>query len=296
MGKKILVPITPSDISRKVIRLADRWAALIQADLHFLHVVNLNLNESLPFLLRKNSTKNDQKALESFLKLQRITATYSASSHLGHIADIILEEEQRDSYDFILMAAHSHTILSRLLLGSVSDAVLHNSRGPVCFYKQSESRITDNIIVPLDYSEPNQKVIQLADAYGKTINGKLFFIHVVSPNPALFFNPTTTSKSELKKEDEALALGFSETKRRKEADKMNEYINRQSIRCDYSTIVEFGKPYQKITELQKRTGAGLTMMATHSYSNKTRILPGSITKAVLHQAEASVFVYKKRKS
>ncbi len=292
MKRQILVPVTPSDVSRKIIMLADQWANLVGAEIHFLHVVDVNLNSSLPKLLREDSVQKDQQALQSFLDNQSLTADYSASAHLGRTSEVILREERQGNYEFILMAAHSHKIVSRLLLGSVSDAILHASTGSVCFYKESPTEIEDAIIVPLDYSDANEQVVKLADIYGQLTGGKLLFIHVVPPLPKPFFSFQGPKEHAESTNRESTVESRTDSRYPEEIKKMTAYLERQSIKSDYEQFVEFGKPYRKIVELCENSAAALIMMATHSYTDKSRILPGSITKAVLHQSKTSVFVFK----
>ncbi len=280
MGRKILIPVTYSEVNKKVIAWVNEWGRFINAELHFLHVIPVAMNASLSSLLRKDTVETDQKAMMTFLKQQKIDLPYTASSHMGTTSEIILNAETEGQYDFILMAAHSHTMVGRLVLGSVSDSVLHHSTGSVCFYKQPKGAVDDTIIVPIDFTEINREVIMLADDYARYIGVRLHFVHVIPTQPLDFH------KKEIGPVDHDVPSSEA-------GQKIKDLLADLKIKASHEHTVSQGKPYLKILELQEKTKARLIMMATHSYGDKTHLLPGSVTKSVLHISNASVFVYKK---
>lgn len=58
----------------------------------------------------------------------------------GVPAAVICDVAERDKFDLIVMGARGHGRISDILLGSVSDKVLHKARVPVLIVRTKESR------------------------------------------------------------------------------------------------------------------------------------------------------------
>ncbi|MCP4751167.1 MAG: universal stress protein [Proteobacteria bacterium] len=280
MKNRVLVPVTPSDISRQIVKIADDWGKETNSELFFLHAIK---------------TGSEEKNLESLEKVigdMNLGSDYRVHSYLGTTYQGILEEEKKRDPDFILMAAHSHTLLKRLILGSVSEYILHNSEGPIWFFKQPKEIPKKIIIVPLDYSEINVTVIGLADDYARFLGAELVFIHVFTPPPKAFYNLEYVWEVDPRGKDDRRDADRVRNVTREEKERLNAYLAKLHIKSRYRQAVEYGKSYLHILELQRSTNAMLVMMASHSHTMTRRTLPGSITKYVLQNGSCSVFVYK----
>jgi len=69
------------------------------------------------------------KPVRSFLAKQAIPATFV--SRIGAPADILIQAAQPGAFDLILMGSHGHGSLGKLLLGSVTNKVIAQTKIPV---------------------------------------------------------------------------------------------------------------------------------------------------------------------
>jgi nucleotide-binding universal stress UspA family protein len=60
---------------------------------------------------------------------------------LGTVVDTILEEATRDGFDVIIMGTHGRKGLSKLILGSVAEGVLHRAPCPVLLIPESATNV-----------------------------------------------------------------------------------------------------------------------------------------------------------
>lgn len=280
MKNRILVPVTPSNASKEVIRIANEWGSRSGGKLYFIHII------------RSGMVKKDQQALQSFLKGEKLTAEYQVNSYLGKAYQVILEEELKIEPDFILMAAHSHQLLKRVLLGSVSDYIFNKSKGSVYLHKVPLEEQNNIIIVPVDYKKINEKVIELADSHAQDTGAELCFIHVFTPPAQAFYNMEYVWQVESKQKDDRRETDRIRNITYEEKEKLKSFLGCFDIKSNYKEVIEYGKPYLKIMELQQNLKARLVAMASHSYTIPDRILPGSVTKFLLQNGDYPIFVYK----
>ena len=77
------------------------------------------------------------------------------------------------------MAAHTHTMLGRVFLGSNTDHVLHEGQTTMFVYKQPQKSMNEKrAVVPIDYSPVSNEVIRKADEWALDHDVELFFLYV----------------------------------------------------------------------------------------------------------------------
>jgi len=283
MKNKFLIPITYSDVSKDVIKIADGWAQQLGAEIHFMHVCPdrslVNTYSGQYFDL----TKQDQEQMEDFLNQHHIKANYKLAIRSGTTYLAIINEEEAIDPLLIIMPSHSHTFLSRLLMGSNTDYVVHHSRGPVYIYKKSEVKFHDVIIVPLDFTEVNKAVAHLADEWAQNTHCEIYFIHV-GTLPSYYGNSIEYD------------IGFGQEEIKKMSEQLKEqlhtFVKDLRIKSKHYEVLEFGKPYHHIEKLQEQQKAKLIMMASHSHTMMDRLLAGSTTDYLLHHSACPLYVYK----
>ncbi|MBT4290338.1 MAG: universal stress protein [Deltaproteobacteria bacterium] len=293
MEKKILVPITPSDVSKDLIIRADIWGQRTGAELRFLHVRSIVNPLDINFTFSVIPIEQEQEELSEFLKRLDLKSKYSINIRSGVIYSQIIEEEQAYQPDLIMMAAHSHTTLARLFLGSNTDYVVHHSINPVFVYRRKDQQEKTSIIVPLDYSEINKEVIKFADKWANRTNARINFIHVSpAPNDVRFSGDYVWIKEAAPADDNRRTDDRIRNVSLEEKQRLESYIEKQNITAKYNTIIKFGKPYQEILNFQKEINAKWIMIATHSHTLLNRIFIGSNTDYLLHHSDATMYIYK----
>lgn len=293
MEKKILVPITPSDVSKDLIVRADIWGQRTGAELRFLHVRSIVNPLDINFSFSVIPIEQEQEELTDYLKRFEIKSNYSAKIRSGVIYSQIIEEEQEYNPDLIMMAAHSHTTLARLFLGSNTDYVVHHSKCPVFVYRRIDKQENTSIIVPLDYADVNSEIIKFADEWACRTDSKIYFIYV-SPNPSdarysgdYVWVKDPALPGESRREDDRIKNLSLEQK-----EKLDGYIRQQDVKANHESVIKFGKPYVHILNLQKNINAKWIMMATHSHTLLNRFFLGSNTDYLLHHSDATMYIYK----
>ena len=317
MGKNILVPIDFSKVSEEVVRLADEWAQRNHATLHCLRVINHTLRE-----VEGESRASFLEEFETYLQELNILSPYQSYLEFDLSYRGIISLADTIDADLILMAAHSHTLLGRLFLGSNTDYVVHHCHCPVYVHKQHPEAFSNKIIVPLDYTEVNKPVVKYADTWAQRTGAELYFIHV---EPELEYvksayatgtraYPQAYARSMMEYAGGAVAmdirtslgaddLSIEESLQRKKEEELmvaqrtlEEYVAALDVKSKHQMIFQTGKPYLAMRDLQQKTLAGLVMMAAHSHTLLNRLFVGSNTDYLLHHLNCPMYVYKEKNS
>jgi nucleotide-binding universal stress UspA family protein len=293
MEKKILVPITPSDVNKEVIHRADIWGQRTGAEIRFLHVRSIVNPLDINFSFGGMTADKDYEELEKYLQSQNLKSKYSIAVRTGIIYSQIIEEENSFEPDLIIMAAHSHTAIARLFLGSNTDYTIHHCRCPVFVFKATMEPEGNNIIVPLDYSDVNKRVISIADEWANRTNSQLHFVHVaLPPGDAHYSGNYVWIKDNIGNLDERRQFERIKNLSLEEKQKLESYISDFDLKSSYALSIKFGKPYLCVLDLQKELKANMIVMATHSHTLLNRIFVGSNTNYLLHHTNCSMFIYK----
>lgn len=140
MYQRILVPLDGSILSEAVLPHAEKLARALDVEIVLLHVDAspapvFEPHESplipLPEEVRimQVDEKHYLKVMCSKLESNGLRVTYLMRG--GMVADTILETAEIEQADLIVMSTHGRTGMLRLLLGSVAEQVVHQSKIPV---------------------------------------------------------------------------------------------------------------------------------------------------------------------
>ena len=103
---------------------------------------------------------------------------YEVLFRVGKPYPKILEMEEELEPLMILMAAHDHTVLERLFLGSNTDHILHHGHTPVMVYKGLSEEMENKILVPIGYTDISRELLQKADEWALWHDAKMMIMHV----------------------------------------------------------------------------------------------------------------------
>jgi len=236
--------------------------------------------------------KKDLKEMEKYLKGMDVSAKYEMSSVSGEPHLKILETESKIDPEFILIPAHSHTLIKRVFLGSTTRHVLNNSRGPVYIYRKPAKKFNLIFIVPVDYSDTNSGLIELADRWAQKSKAELMFIHVAELPVIEDEKKDFTWEWDQRLSDDMAVKEQLKSEREQQKEKLDQYISQFDVISKYKTVLEFGRSYEKIIELQKMTDAILIIVAANSSYEKMQNAVGRTAKTLVYDAACSVFLYK----
>lgn len=138
----------------------------------------------------------------------------------------------------------------------------------------------EKILVPVDFSDNTEKLIEYAQYVAKNFNASIHFLHVIAPPPvdSMVGMPTMEDyRGEIKKHTEERMAYLVES------------LNNENARhC--SGEVLYGDPVEVIVDTARSRNIDTIVISTHGAQGLERILLGSVTERVLKRAHCPVFV------
>ncbi len=189
MIKRILVPLDGSDLAESAIPYAEQIATKTGAEVLLLTSVyqDDSWQASAAHVDHKWApliqTYLETKAGE--LRAKGITATNDIAS--GPAAETILARVVDENVDLIAMCTHGRSGVTRWVLGSVADKVLHATACPILLVRPASPSVgatktlpIGKILIPLDGSEHSLAVLPFVEELAKALDASLFFFHVLA--------------------------------------------------------------------------------------------------------------------
>ncbi len=136
--KNLLAPIDFSDVTDRVIDTAEQMARAFGAKLWLIHCVKEHPvfapMEEVPLVLPDTDMAMSERHPEQYQELVTLTSALKAKGIdaealfvVGIPADEILFVADQYQIDLILMGSHGHGALYEMVMGSVAQAVLHQT-------------------------------------------------------------------------------------------------------------------------------------------------------------------------
>jgi nucleotide-binding universal stress UspA family protein len=223
--------------------------------------------------------------------LADLTTPVSCEAFLGHAASRIVAEADKTAGTLIAMSTHGRSGVSRWLLGSVTDKVLHATASPMLVVRPhdggngSTEAHFKTVIIPLDGSPLAEQVLPYLTPLAKSLGLMVTLVRVIPPEGLHFgYRDYPEGYSEdfvIKEETEKYAA---------------DYLNRISsrLREDGLTSIEEcilrGNPAEAIVDLAQATPDSLVAMTTHGRSGVGRWVLGSVTDRVVRHSGGPVLV------
>ena len=138
MIKNILVPVDGSEGADRAIEHAVTLAQICNAKLNFLYVANINqlaINAVLSDAILDSVTKAGNIILDRALEMVPAGIQKEAFSDTGSPAVVILDFAETNDIDLIVMGSRGLGVVKGVLLGSVSQYVVEQSKCPVLVVK-----------------------------------------------------------------------------------------------------------------------------------------------------------------
>lgn len=138
MMKNILVPVDGSEGADRAIEKAVMLAQTCGAKLNFLYVANINqlaINAVLSDAILDSVTKAGNVILDRALEMVPVGVAKESFSDTGSPAVVILDFAETNDIDLIVMGSRGLGVVKGVLLGSVSQYVVEQSKCPVLVVK-----------------------------------------------------------------------------------------------------------------------------------------------------------------
>jgi nucleotide-binding universal stress UspA family protein len=142
MYKKILVPLDGSDLAEAVVPHARAVAQSLGAEIVLLRVLVAHIPDHPPTMGQffPDAIAREEELAQQHIQeyLERVAMPLQASGirvsckiRAGRVADAILDIADESGVDLIAMSTHGRSGLSRWLIGSVANKVVHGTKVPV---------------------------------------------------------------------------------------------------------------------------------------------------------------------
>jgi nucleotide-binding universal stress UspA family protein len=299
--KHILCPVDFSDFSRRAVRVARGLGKDFEAQVHLFHVLDIRaFSPAEAALAPKIDAANRRRVEEQMVRLAREEGLspdqVEISEGLPHKA--IVAKAQESPADLVVMGTHGISGFERLLLGSVTEKVLHQVDIPLLAVSQNVpdsllategGRRFGSILVATDLGADALQTVEYALSLGMKYNSKVLILHVVPP-PMAFFGPM-----------EAPWLGGVEI------EKVSERLTRDSLKrleelipeklreaCEPELMVREGAPSATILDLARERQAELVVMGAHGHGKSDLGWVGSTCHRVMRAAKSPVLAVRPR--
>lgn len=138
MYKKILVPLDGSPLAEAVLPHAEALAKSEHAEIIILRVPNAPVSEFLsrdPMIAEMIHADMEKESEEyvhnKVAALEKENIKVTGITKAGPVPDTILNVADETHADIIAMSTHGRTGISRWLMGSVADKIIHHAHIPV---------------------------------------------------------------------------------------------------------------------------------------------------------------------
>ena len=138
MMKNILVPVDGSEGADRAIEQAVTLAKICGAKLNFLYVANINqlaINAVLSDAILDSVTKAGNVVLDRAMEMVPKGIEKESFSDTGSPAVVVLDFAETNDIDLIVMGSRGLGVVKGVLLGSVSQYVVEQSKCPVLVVK-----------------------------------------------------------------------------------------------------------------------------------------------------------------
>jgi nucleotide-binding universal stress UspA family protein len=138
----------------------------------------------------------------------------------------------------------------------------------------------DHILFPVDFSVQCVQMTPYVAAVAKTFNSNLTLLHVIDASDPFGYRALSSIRTYGTDPAELQQQNDNEITRFADSAFSGLCVNR---------VLEFGKPGPEITRYASEQNVDLVLMPTHGYGGFRRLLLGSVTSAVLHEARCPVW-------
>ncbi|WP_374685888.1 universal stress protein [Promineifilum sp.] len=192
----------------------------------------------------------------------------------GERAGAIVDAAADENIDLIVMTTHGRTGLSRWVMGSVAERVLHEAPCPVLILRSGHACAGDSqkaasalrsILIPLDGSPLAEEVLPMGLALAEALDGAVTLLRVQPPDPSDGYLESVTAR-----------YGDLDVRLRAET----------LIRADTGSSAVA----QAILDYAEQNDVGLIAMSTHGRSGLQRWVYGSVTQKLVGHSNRAMLV------
>jgi len=288
--QRILCPVDLSECSGSALELAVAIARYSRAQLTVLHTWRM----PSPFDLvgRPYETPADtaeppglRLAVQEFVRA--VAGDMAVIVRVVHGVDArraILAEAEATLPDLLVIGSHGRSGFDRLLLGSTSSAIVRKVQCPVLVVPPGAVPPTDGrfrrVLCGIDFSPPSLQALRFALRLAAEADAEIRLLYAIEMPPELHERQITAAFDV----DAVRASAESAARQRLEA--LYPGDDSSGVRI-VAEVVE-GRAHRRIVETARQQHADLIVLGTHGRNAVDRLMFGSTTDAVLHNAPCPV--------
>ena len=285
MPRIIVLPLDGSNISARAIPFAEGIARAAGSRLALVRSTRAGRLGDLgadPFgETTAAEAEADLNAVADHLKAGGVRVETSVSD-MDPAAAIVRAADERQA-DIIVMSTHGRSGLRRAVFGSVADQVLRTTITPVLLVPpDAHYRINPpcTIVVALDGSKQAEAAIPPALDLAEALRGQVRLIRATDPPTYWLTDGQAADREPDAGSGADLARQYLETVAERWTSK----------NVDISGYVTDGAADEVIVEAARDSRAGAVAMATHGRTGLARLVIGSVTERVLHEASVPLLL------
>jgi nucleotide-binding universal stress UspA family protein len=304
MFKKILVPLDGSSLAEYALgpaitlaRPADEertagQLVLLSVPVYDSALLPLPVGNAMYWSEDPHSLEHNQIArrqAESYLRSIRISHESPRLAVInkvvdGDVAAVILDTAEDDDIDLIVMSTHGRSGFSRLMMGSITERVLHHAPCPVMTIRNDMP--IRHMLITLDGSPLAEKVLEPALAVAEKLGCEITLLHVEHP---VVYSP------EFVKELERAEQGLGEQYVQDIFAQPNFYLELMLDRLRPRGLpiqgrVASGPVAQTIMRFAEYHNVDLIAMCTHGRTGLRRWVYGSVTEKTMRSVPCNMLI------
>lgn len=296
MYKKMLVPLDGSELSEVLIDYAAKVASITGLETVLFNAIPPEEKSVLPM----HQAYVDMAAEKVIDNAQEKTVKAWGEVRVGSPSETIKKYAKKAGIDFILMATHGRSGFSRIVMGSVADALLRESKIPIWLIRAGipEKKVKDSspqgkMLVLLDGSKRSESslphVQSLAECFGAEMTEvKLLsicnFPDISSDHPSDM--PMSWSKHA------AADKARSKLDTEKYLKSVASNLSDTGLTVKWEVLT--GDPAAEIVGHAGQNNYSLIVMATHLRSGFSKWAFGSVTEKVLMGVTTPIFLVRSK--
>lgn len=283
--ERILVPTDGSGVAGSAADAAINLAERFDAELHVIYVVE---TERLSYVVDDSRQELARRGKEAVKKIEERATTAGVSTVTEFLDEgrsvyrAILDYADEQSTDLIVMGTHGRTGVGRIVLGSVAEQTLRESRVPVMTV--NETTVTDanfeSLLVPFDGSKSALAAVDHALDLAASNQGTVSFLNVV--NHATIAGAETSAGT---------VIDALEQAGERIVETASERASGRGVRVNDASV-QIGSPFRTIIDYTERNDIDGIVMGTHGRSGIDRFLLGSVTERVIRKTDVPVIATK----
>ena len=290
--KQIICPVDLSDSSVRAFAHAAAIAHWYDAQLTVLHVAPtfepIQMRGDLGDPVRVITPMPREQVLEEMSRTLNLAAVSARATPLAEAGDpqtTIIDQAISKKADLIVMGTHGRRGFKRLLLGSVTEAILREAPCPVLTVPPqapasvSEAVTFKRILCPIDFSPSALQALGFALDLARQADGRVTLLHVVEWLAEE--EPRASTHCSVPEYRRYMVEDAQERLRTLVAEESRTWV-------EIDDLVVFGRAHREILRSAETTPADLIVMGSQGRGGIGLALFGSTTQQVLRGATCPV--------